>query len=137
MSNEESPCNSAVRYVILEDVFYTAREIQMLVNRLRPEYKLIGIAEDFLEATLLIEENEVDLAICDIELSDATVFDVLDALTADKAELPLIFISSNEKYKEKCFNKNTVAFLLEPLIKEELSEAMLKYEGEFALPHTK
>lgn len=61
MSNNKSPYNSAVRYVILEDVFYQAQEIQILIDRFRPGYKLIGIAEDFLGATKLIEDNELTL----------------------------------------------------------------------------
>lgn len=92
----------------------------------------IGFQYDALEHVRSVEElkrylsgnSEPDLMLLDIQLKDGVSLEVFDEL---KVTTPVIFITAYDEYAIKAFKANSLNYLLKPLDKEELRNALNKY----------
>jgi len=92
----------------------------------------IGFQYDALEHVRSVDElkkylsgnSEPDLMLLDIQLKDGVSLEVFDEL---KVTTPVIFITAYDEYAIKSFKANSLNYLLKPLDKEELRNALNKY----------
>lgn len=112
-----------VNYILLEDEYYTAEAMKLLMHQERPDYRLMGMADDLQGARRLLHLADVQLVISDIRLSDGTVFDAFSSI-----ETPVIFTTGYEKFREQTQQFNTVDFLLKPVNESSLKVALEKFE---------
>ncbi|MFY0599952.1 MAG: response regulator transcription factor [Cyclobacteriaceae bacterium] len=71
------------------------------------------------------EEVDVDLAFCDIELRDGTVFDFFENRSF---KTPIIFITNHGHYAIKAFQEYSISFILKPVDPWQLSKAISKFK---------
>lgn len=64
-----------------------------------------------------------DLIISDIRLSDGLVFDAFDNV---RCRTRIIFTTAYSEYAVKAFKYNSIHYLLKPIVKKELAEALAK-----------
>lgn len=113
-----------INYILLEDEYYTAEAMKLLMHREHPDYRLIGVADDLHGASCLLRQPDVQLVISDVCLSDGTIFDALNSF-----DIPVIFITGYEQYREMTRRYNTVDFLLKPVDETSLESALKKFEN--------
>jgi len=113
--------------VIIEDEPLAADALEELILTLRPDYQVIQRLESVEEGIEWFEENEVpNLIFCDIHLSDGSSFQIWNEV---KIDCPIIFTTAYDQYAIEAFKVNSVDYLLKPIKKEELQNAIEKYEN--------
>lgn len=73
-------------------------------------------------------EVKYAMIISDIQLLDGVSFEVFEKVTIDT---PIIFCSAFDEYLFKAFQSNGIAYILKPYGKEEIEQALAKYEMLF------
>lgn len=108
-------------YIILEDAYYTAVDLRETVKRLRPGYRLAGIAEETAKAVRLIRSEEPDLLIADTSASDG---DSISLLLQAGVNTPVIFISEYARLAEQARSLNMADFILKPVTSPDMQRAL-------------
>lgn len=115
-----------MKALIVEDENLAARRLKTLILELRPEWDA-GNRTDSIEDTVgFLLNHLVDIIFLDIQLSDGISFEIFNRV-AIKA--PIVFTTAYDEYAIKAFKVNSVDYLLKPLDKSELENAILKFES--------
>lgn len=88
-----------------------------------PNLILAGTARNSVEAKEKILGSKADLLLMDIELKDATAFDLL-ANVKDAFEGDIIFCTAFDKYALKAFDFEAIDYLLKPYTQERFNAAI-------------
>ena len=75
---------------------------------------------------LWLVDNQPDLIFLDIHLSDDLSFKIFDKVLVKS---PIIFTTAYDQYALKAFKVNSIDYLLKPINKEELGQALEKYNS--------
>ena len=126
-SNHISP-QSAPQVFIIEDEYYAALELKRTLSLLRPDYVIEGQAEDVEGSIDFLSGHHVDLIIADIRLSDGYSFEALDQLHL--THVPIIFTTAYTQYRERAASYRMVDFLLKPIARAALQQALEKFDIE-------
>jgi len=113
------------KILIFEDEPAALQRLTRMVNELRPQYEIVGTADNISDALRLLEKADFDLILSDIELSDGTCFEVFDKINPEK---PIIFITAYNNYAIKAFEFNGIHYLLKPINYQALTQAFVKFE---------
>jgi DNA-binding LytR/AlgR family response regulator len=80
------------------------------------------------KAEELITENNYDVILSDIQLLDGISFDVFNTV---QINCPIIFCSAHDEYLFEAFRTNGIAYILKPYTKEDISQALNKFQSFF------
>ena len=116
-----------MRYIIIEDERLPYEDLRRSMERLRPEYELVGWIVSQEQGRLQLKQVEADLIISDIRLADG---DSLELLEGVGCEVPVIFTTAYDEYALRAFKLNSVDYLLKPIRDEELESALCKLEHQ-------
>lgn len=115
-----------LRVAIIEDEVPAARLLNSLVASLRPGWTIEVLPGSVEEASAWFAVNDhPDLLFLDIRLSDGTSFDLLSKVRPSSA---VIFTTAYDEYAIRAFSVNSIDYLLKPIDKERLADAIVKYE---------
>ena len=113
-----------VRVVILEDEPLVADGLYKHLKELMPEAEVLAILPSVKKASDWFGNGyEVDLIFSDIQLSDGISFDLFKRF---EPKCPVIFTTAFDQYAIRAFEVNSVDFLLKPIEKKELKNALEK-----------
>lgn len=118
--------NKTSKYIILEDIYYTALDISETVKRFRPNYRLIGMADETAEALSMIRSAQPDMLIADTSASDG---DSISILKESSVNIPVIFISEYASLAEKARSLNMVDFILKPVTPPDIERALDRFDS--------
>lgn len=110
--------------IIVDDEYNVRQTLEILINQNCPEIKLIGKAESAEEGRKLLRENEVHFIFLDISMPIENGFDFL--MSIKKEKYAIIFTTAYEEYALRAIKANAVDYLLKPIDREELKEAVQK-----------
>lgn len=112
------------RIVILEDEPLVADGLSRHILDLMPEAEVLEILPSVKKALDWFEKgHEVDLIFADIQLADGISFDLFKRM---EPKCPVIFTTAFDQYAIRAFEVNSVDFLLKPIEKKELKNALEK-----------
>lgn len=115
-----------MKYVIFEDEMFAMQRLQLIVERLHPDYTLIYKGTSVAEAIDFFKQGpDVDLVFMDIDLADGNSFEIFDEVNVNT---PIIFTTAYDEYALKAFKVRSIDYLLKPLNESELSLAITKFE---------
>lgn len=115
-----------MKVLILEDEEPAAQRFQRMLKELRPDAEVVGVIDRVSDAVKWLQSHtQPDLLFCDIQLADALSFDVFKQVNVTA---PVIFITAFDDYAIQAFKVNSVDYLLKPLKKEELAQALDKFD---------
>lgn len=120
------------KYIIIEDERLAYEEIRRMMQRLRPDYTLVGWAAGIEQAILQLTLGGIDLMIVDIRLSDGLSFEIFERTEVD---IPVIFTTAYDEYALRAFKVNSIDYLLKPVEEQTLETALCKFERN-RLPRT-
>lgn len=113
-----------MRILIIEDEKHNVSRLQRLLLEIDPILEIVGILTTVKDSVLWFKANSnPDVVLMDIRLSDGLSFDIFDKIYID---CPIIFTTSYDEYAVRAFKVNSVDYLLKPIEKEELQEALDK-----------
>lgn len=113
------------KLILIEDEPAALRRLRRLLMELRPDWQIVASADSVKNAIEAIGQNEFDLLICDIHLSDGLFFDILKKITIHK---PIIFVTAYDEFAIRAFDLNSVHYLVKPIERSKLNEALDKFE---------
>jgi DNA-binding LytR/AlgR family response regulator len=114
-----------MKVLIIEDEAAAARRLVKLIEEIDPEIEIVDQL-DSIEASLLWFENNPlpDLIFMDIHLADGSSFEIFNHLELIK---PVIFTTAYDQYALQAFKVNAIDYILKPIKKAELEQALEKY----------
>lgn len=114
----------SINAIIIDDEFQSRNLLSKLLLQVVPDVKLLGQAVDVAEAYAAINELDPDLIFLDVMMGDGTGFDLLKKFS----DFPfrIIFITAHNEYAIKAFKYNAVDYLLKPVDRDELRQAVEK-----------
>ena len=115
--------------LIIEDELHAARKLQRQLKAIDPGLTVVEIIQSVGEAVNWLKEDKVDLIFLDIHLGDALSFEIFDKV---QVKTPIIFTTAYDQYAIKAFKLNSVDYLLKPVRKEDLADALQKFKEQRA-----
>lgn len=113
-----------MKAIILEDELIASKRLKRLINELQPSIQVVASFQSVFDTADYLVKNEMpDLMFLDIQVMDGLsleLFDIVD-ITAN-----VIFTTAYDEYAVQAFRKNAVDYLLKPIKKEELKEAIAR-----------
>lgn len=115
-----------MKYLIIEDEVPAQRLVRELVRELRPGWEEAACLDSVEGAVKwLNNHSHPDVVFMDIQLSDGLCFDILERVAIEGM---IIFTTAYDEYAVRAFKVNSIDYLLKPIKKTELSEALAKFE---------
>ena len=84
-------------------------------------------AQDGVEALAALKESRFDLMFLDVQMPELTGFDVLERVPEELRPV-VIFTTAYDEYAVKAFEANAIDYLLKPIDKERLEQAVSRAE---------
>lgn len=114
-----------MKALIIEDEAAAARRLAKLIQEIDPEITVLEQL-DSIEASLnwFAQHPMPDLIFMDVNLADGLSFEIFDH---QEITCPIIFTTAFDQYALQAFKVNSVDYLLKPIKKNELEQAIEKY----------
>ncbi|MCS6955639.1 MAG: LytTR family DNA-binding domain-containing protein [Candidatus Calescibacterium sp.] len=117
--------------MIVEDELINARGIERMLGEVCPHSKILATLDSVESSIEWFSQNpQPDLVLMDIHLADGLCFEIFDRVQLIS---PVIFITAYDKYALNAFKVNSVDYLLKPLQKKELTNAIKKVESLYSV----
>jgi DNA-binding LytR/AlgR family response regulator len=112
--------SKALRVLVVDDEELARARIKTLLAEI-PGVECVGEAENGIEAVEKVRAVSPDVLVLDIQMPGMDGFEVLEALE----DPPLVvFATAYDEYAIKAFEVNSIDYLLKPIARERLLEAM-------------
>lgn len=109
--------------VLLSDDEALARERLRNMLEAEPDLEVVAEAGDGKSAIALIKREKPDLVFLDIQMPETDGFGVVSAIGPQQMPLT-IFVTAYDRYAMKAFEVHALDYLLKPVVKERLDEAL-------------
>ncbi|MFK7747460.1 MAG: LytR/AlgR family response regulator transcription factor [Kordia sp.] len=113
-----------MKALIVEDKEHIRKALLHLLASITNEVTVIGECESVREAVIVANACKPDLIFLDINLTDGTGFDFLDA--TEQLNFKVIFITAYEEFALQALKIGAVDYLLKPVDVDELKKALDK-----------
>ena len=124
-----------MKVLIIEDEALGVERLTKHLQSIDPEIELVGATGSISASVEWLRKNEQpDLILMDIELSDGQSFDIFQQVEVSST---VIFTTSYDEYALKAFKVNSIDYLLKPVKKEDLEASLEKFyrlKEKFSLP---
>ncbi|MFN8250802.1 MAG: LytTR family DNA-binding domain-containing protein [Ferruginibacter sp.] len=112
--------------LLIEDEEPAAKRLQKMILETAPGATVSDNIVSVSSGIKWLNENPApDLIISDIQLADGLSFEIFKATAV---QCPVIFTTAYDQYAIEAFRVNSIDYLLKPVKKEELSNAISKYQ---------
>ena len=116
-----------MRVLIVEDEAPAYRRLEKILLEIDPGMEIIDVMDSVEDTVSWMKNHEwPDLALMDIQISDGISFKIFEKI---KVECPVIFTTAFDEYLLQAFKVNSIDYLLKPIKKEELEQALNKYKN--------
>ncbi|PWJ44231.1 LytR/AlgR family response regulator transcription factor [Sediminitomix flava] len=115
--------------IIIEDEIPAQRYLTDLLQKHRPNWKVIETLQSVEESVEFIKSNEQPIALyfMDIQLTDGLSFEIFDQCEIDA---PVVFVTAYDEYALQAFEVNSLNYMLKPLREEALISTIEKFEAQ-------
>lgn len=115
-----------IRAAIIEDEIPAARLLNKMLTELRPEWEILLLPGNVEGAVKWFKNNpHPDILFLDIQLTDGISFSFIEQA---HPESMIVFTTAYDEYAIRAFKVNSIDYLLKPIDKERLAEALEKFE---------
>lgn len=122
-----------MRVFIVEDEFAAQANLRRLLMASFSDIEIAGVADSVYSAVLWLQQNETDLIFMDVELSDDICFEIFQQIDITAK---VIITTAYDSYAIKAFRVNSIDYLLKPIDRELLVEAVNKCRVKTDAPAT-
>jgi two-component system, LytTR family, response regulator LytT len=116
-----------MKVLIIEDEALASKRLKQLIQEINNSIKILDVLES-IESTLKWFKGSItpDLIFMDIQLSDGLCFEIFNRI---KIDIPIIFTTAFDEYAIQAFKVNSIDYLLKPINKKDLEQALTKFEA--------
>ncbi|MEQ9287422.1 MAG: LytTR family DNA-binding domain-containing protein [Cyclobacteriaceae bacterium] len=118
------------RVLIIEDEFYAAQKLIRQLKNIDPEIEILDTLDSVTESVKWLRQHTADLIFLDIHLGDGQSFKIFEKI---QTKTPIIFTTAYDQYAIRAFKLNSIDYLLKPVNKKELQDALTKYHDQKVL----
>lgn len=116
-----------MKVLIVEDEGIAADRLQKLLAELEPTAEVVEHVDSVKSAVRWFQANSSpDLAFFDIQLADGKSFEIFEQV---EVKCPIIFTTAYDQYAIQAFKVNSVDYLLKPVPKDDLTQALTKFKS--------
>jgi two-component system, LytTR family, response regulator len=117
-----------LRILIIEDEPATARNLHFTLQDTGEEISLLATLHSVKTAVDWLNENPLacDLVFMDIRLADGLSFEIFEQA---EVNCPVVFVTAYDEYALKAFKANGIDYILKPLDKYDLQQALKKFNS--------
>ena len=117
-----------MRVVIIEDEWEASEHLCSLLSEIDPTIEIIKRIDTVHQSIEFFKTYQnFDLIFMDIHLADGISFDIFKDV---ELKSPVIFTTAYDQYAIKAFKVNSIDYILKPLIKEEIEQALNKFKNQ-------
>lgn len=117
-----------MKVILVEDEIAAIDNLTYLLNKIDSTIEIIAIIDSVSGAIdLLSKPHEAELIFMDIHLADGISFEIFEKV---QINTPVIFTTAYDQYALKAFKVNSIDYLLKPIDKEELLDAVQKFKSQ-------
>ena len=111
--------------IILEDEVFARNRLKRMIDEINPSLQILGLFSSVEETAefLLNSEQQPDVLFLDIQVEDGNSFELFQIVNIKSK---VIFTTAYNEYAVDAFRKNAIDYLLKPLRKYELADAINK-----------
>lgn len=115
-----------MKTIIIEDEEFAARRLENMITECDNSIEIVAKLQSVRESVAWLKSNpHPELIFLDIQLDDDLSFAIFDQVTVQSQ---IIFTTAFDEYAIKAFKLKSIDYLLKPIIKEELCNAIKKYK---------
>lgn len=115
-----------MRTIIIEDEEYAARRLENLIRECDNTIEIVAKLQSVKDSVLWFMNNpQPDLIFLDIQLEDDLSFTIFEQV---QIQSKIIFTTAFDEYAIKAFKLRSIDYLLKPINKDELFQAISKYK---------
>ncbi|MCF8236430.1 MAG: LytTR family DNA-binding domain-containing protein [Bacteroidales bacterium] len=115
-----------IRSVVIEDEKDSLENLKRLLNKHFPYIEIAGESGTLAESVNLLEEIRPEVLFLDIELTDGNGFDLIEK--TKHLDYKVIFVTAHDEYAIRAINFSALYYILKPVSKQEISNALEKLE---------
>jgi two-component system LytT family response regulator len=115
--------------LIVDDEFHAREELLFQLANF-PEIRVIGQAENGLDAVKLTEEIGPDVIFLDIKMPGLDGFQVVDQLLRLEQTPSVVFVTAHDQFAIRAFEVNALDYLLKPVETSRLAEVINKLRSK-------
>lgn len=112
--------------VLVEDELAASDNLTYMLHSLDNSIKILKVL-DSVKASVeyFSKPHQAELIFMDIQLADGVSFEIFEKVNLN---IPVIFTTAYNQYALKAFKFNSIDYLLKPIAKDELSDALLQFK---------
>lgn len=108
--------------IIIDDEPLSVALLDSYLKQELPDVQILGTAETLGQARALLDSVKPDLIFLDVQLGRENGFDLLESIQPHFFQV--IFVTAFAEFAVRAFRFSVVDYLLKPIVKEELVEAV-------------
>ncbi len=124
-----------IRSLIIDDNLFVIDLLSDQLRQFHPDVEVMGVAKNGTDGLKKIKLFKPDLIFLDIEMDDMSGFDMLSQL--EDITFQTIFITSHSHYAIQAIRFNALDYLLKPINKKELAQAIKRHTTSTTLQANK
>ncbi len=114
-----------IKALIVDDDDFSRDCLKILIEKHIPEITSVHLAGDAITARIFIDQHHPQLVFLDVEMPRYSGFDLLNMIAEKKFDV--IFTTSFKQYAIKAIRFSALDYLLKPVKKDELIEAVQRH----------
>ena len=117
-----------MKVVVIEDEKLSAAHLSMLLKKADENIEILNYIDTVKAAVNYFKEGiKPDLIFLDIHLADGNSFEIFNQIIIDT---PIIFTTAYDNYAIQAFKKNSIDYLLKPIVFEDVQVALKKFKQQ-------
>lgn len=113
--------------LIIEDEPLAAQRLEILIVEILSNARVVDKIDSVKKTVQWLKKNQTpDLILMDIQLADGLSFQIFEQC---EVKAPVIFTTAYDEYALKAFKVNSIDYILKPVDKTELTNALRKLES--------
>jgi len=114
--------------IIIEDEKRAQILLQNILENHFPTIEIMAVADDLPSGVKAIRKHKPDFVFLDIEMPNFSGLEILDFFDENQVDFSIIFTTAYNHYAIEALKISAVDYFLKPLNKEDIKEAILRFE---------
>lgn len=114
----------SLKIVIIDDEKNAVECLSTILKKFCTDIEIVGIAYNASEGVETINKTIPELVFVDIEMPDASGFDVINSIR--NKDILMVFVTAFDKYAIRAFKANVIGYLLKPVDIEDVQNIVKK-----------
>ena len=124
---------NTIKTLIIDDEERARSVLRTLLDKNCPKISILGEAHDVMDAVEKIKTHKPQLVFLDVEMPNYAGYEIINFL--DTIDFEIVFITAYDQYAIKAFEVCAVDYLLKPIDRFKLVEAVSKVTSKLKLIH--